>query len=130
MENSKLPPKSIINLLDNWDTGGLHGYAWDGGCEEQNARGIRVGHVMAQEIAHRLGLWWHTFTPGTPYPRSDGTIGTNEVCLDLTGPEPRLVDGSVYVYDIMSYGGRGSPPPKHWASAFTYGLLLDAINNR
>ena len=79
---------------------------------------------MAQEVAHCLGLWWHTFTEGGPYPRPDGTIGSDEICLDLTGPQPAII---TQTYDIMSYGGRGSPPPKHWASAFTYGKLLEAI---
>ena len=127
-----LPAGSTINLLDNWDFGGLHGLAnFDGAdrtSEEQNARDIRAGTVMAQEIAHALGLHWHTFTPGTPYPRDDGTIGSDEICLDLTGPQPVLHLGSLPTYDIMSYGNRGSPPPKHWASAFTYGALFAAIN--
>jgi|GEM_PF-2802274 hypothetical protein len=127
-----LPARAILNLLDNWDTGGLHGLAWDDrACEEQNARDIRIGHVMAQEVAHCLGLGWHTFTPGSPYPRSDGRIGDDEICLDLSGPQPAiLASDSIPIADIMSYGLRGSPPPKHWASAFTYLKLLEAIKAR
>jgi hypothetical protein len=118
---NELPSGSILNLLDNWDTGGIHGYAWDKACEEQNARDGRIGRVMAQEVAHCLGLWWHTFSEETPYPRADGTIGRNEIGIDLTGSQPALVVGAAPVYDIMSYQERT------WTSVFTYLKLLEAI---
>ncbi|MBI3866998.1 MAG: hypothetical protein HY299_00570 [Verrucomicrobia bacterium] len=119
-----LPPNSIIAILDNWDTHGLNGYAAGKRCETQNYKDyFRIGVVMAQEVSHCLGLWWHTFTPGTPYPRPDGSIGDDDIGLDLTGDQPRLISG---VYDFMSYNN-DSRYPKNWGSAFTYGKLLEAI---
>ena len=76
---------------------------------------------MAQEVAHTLGLWWHTFTPGSPYPRPDGTIESDAIGIDLRGPQPVLVIGSTPVYDIMSY------EENTWTSVFTYLKLLAAI---
>lgn len=127
-EVQNLPSGSRITILDNWYTGGLHGLAWVGGCETQNVRGLWCGVVMAQEIAHTLGLWWHTFTPNTPYPRPDGSIGSDEIGIDIRGVEPTLMIGSEPVYDIMSYNfSPGGGPPINWTSAFTYGQLITAI---
>jgi hypothetical protein len=131
---AELPAGSIINLLDNWDTGGLHGLASGKYTEEQNQRTSgRLGNVMAQEVAHALGLWWHTFTEGTPYPRSDGSIGPEDMGVNIIGPTPQLVtaDGAVEgrpgfgTYDIMSYH---TPPPTNWVSSFTYLELMKALN--
>lgn len=124
---TELPEGSIINLLDNWDSGGLHGLASGSRTEEQNQRtNERLGNVMAQEVAHALGLDWHTFTPGTPYPRSDGSLDPLDVGIDLTSGMPRIVDGTSR-FDIMSYH---TPPPSNWVSSFTYLQLMSAITAR
>jgi hypothetical protein len=57
-----LPPGSLVNYITPWDTGGLHGYAAGRRSEEQReVTGHRLGVTAAQEIAHTLGLWCHTF---------------------------------------------------------------------
>ena len=118
-----LPSGSIIALLDNWDTGGLHGYFWGNCCETQNPRdNLRSGVILAQEIAHCLGVWWHTFDPNSPYPHRDGVMDDDDLGLDLTGRAPQLVHGA---FDFMSYGL--DPAQRNWGSAFTYRALIAAI---
>jgi hypothetical protein len=138
---ANLPAGSRINLLDNWDTGGLHGYAWGLASEEQNERtGGRVGSTMAQEVAHNLGLWCHTFDVCTiyaQYPRKSGMIDAADMGFNVSGNfgrmDPQLVsrfdqrDANDTVSmngltaDFMSY----SFPT--WVSSFTYCLLVGQL---
>ena len=138
-----LPLGSKLNLLDNWDTGGLNGYAWGSACEEQNARDWRVGLVMAQEISHTFGNWCHTFDVCDAYPRPGGEIDPNDIGFNLSsnyghqfelvGPNgQRYPDDSISapgnVYDIMSYGPlKPGPAYSEWVSSFTYCQLVKAI---
>lgn len=97
------------------------------------------GIVMAQEVAHWLGLGWHAgpehlgedINLGFPY--AHGSIGTQVgVNVGATGlpvsaaaPVPVQVvssSSSAHVHDIMSYGG----PPK-WVSPYTYCAVMRAI---
>lgn len=74
-----------INLLDNWDTGGLHGYASGSYSEEQNARdGNRVGKTMAQKVSHTNGLPCHTFDPCYGYPHPQGHIDSFDFGFNLS----------------------------------------------
>ena len=124
---SDLPPNSVINVLNNWDSGGLHGLEHGRYTEEDNVRTDgRTGNTMAQEVSHTLGLWWHTFTDGGPYPRKDGRVDDNDIGIDMTGPTPKIVGGAATpVFDIMSYH---TPPPSNWVSSFTYLELMKALN--
>ena len=113
---NNLPSGSIINLLNNWDTGGLHGITQGRRNAEQNyPHDVRQGAVMAQEVAHSLGtftdnkLYNHTWTPNNPggYPDpgppppnltsgqvEHGRIEDGAICLDITGPNPQLLVNS------------------------------------
>jgi hypothetical protein len=133
---SDLPRQSIINLLDNWNSPGLHGEAIHNPgdppgsyvTDERNERtDERMGNTMAQELAHAMGLDWHTFSPGTPFP--DAILGNeamspDEIGIILTGPTPDIVHNR---YDIMSYR---VPPPTNWVSSFTYLELIKGITAR
>lgn len=83
------------------------------------------GPTMAQEIAHCYygPLTYHTFTPGSPYPRPDGTIGA-QVGVKTTPPFQTFpgytANGQPQTYDIMSYSNPA------WVSPFTYCNLIDA----
>jgi len=138
--NITVPSYSIVNMLDNWDTGGLHGLAWGQCDEEQNARDVRAGAVMAQEIAHSLSqvqgndglLFNHTFTQGNPGGFPDfpnGNIESDAMGLDLTGPIPQLLSNpaSDPTYDIMSYHVPIDPQHKNCPDPYTYGKLLAYI---
>jgi hypothetical protein len=79
-------------MLDNWDSGGLHGLAWCAASnrtgynasEEQNARDNRVGKTMAQEVAHEFGVVCNTFQPCDNYPHADtGHIDSADIGFDL-----------------------------------------------
>jgi hypothetical protein len=103
-----VPSYSILNMLDNWDYGGVHGLAWGQCSEEQNPQDIRAGATMVQEVAHSLSqvkgndgrLYNHTFTDGNPggFPdpgssdptknsdkKPHGRIESDAMGLDLTG---------------------------------------------
>ena len=126
-----LPAGAKINLLDNWDTGGLHGLSWGKASEEQNARDNRVGKVMAQEISHSNGLPCHTQDPCDNYPNSNGQIDKSDIGFNLSGDllrsdvhlvswyaERDIFDQSTAngaVYDFMSYNN-----PPIWVSSYTY----------
>ena len=77
------------------------------------------------QASSTVGLLWHTFTLGSPYPRPDGTVGPEEIGIDITGDEPKLVVGATPIYDIMSYH---VGPPKNWTSVYTYLTLMTAIS--
>jgi hypothetical protein len=127
MKLKELPKRSIIHRLDNWDVGGLHGEQAGNLTEGLNERtNQRMGKTMAQEISHALGLDWHTFSPGTPYPRGDrGPLDSSEFGINTTGSSPDIV--GPLRFDIMSYN---LPPPSNWISSFTYLELLKGITSR
>ena len=137
---ANLPVAIKINLLDNWDTGGLHGYAWGAASEEQNARtDHRAGKVMAQEIAHTFGLWCHTFDACYNYPHATtGHIDGSDVGFNLSGDlghsDVHLVslDGERDYFDGMTLGGRTGDfmsynGPPLWVSAYTYCQLVHVL---
>jgi hypothetical protein len=92
--------------------------------------------VMAQELSHSYGLWWHAQTewewadgpyafwnPEWPYWHT--SIGQPGVVLRAGSP-PAVMAGSGgagHVHDYMSYAG-----PPFWASPFTYCDLGDRLN--
>ena len=136
---ASLPPGSKINLLDNWDTGGLHGYADGAYSEEQNARdGNRVGKTMAQEVAHSDGLPCHTFDPCDAYPHPQGHIdsmdfgfnlsadlGRSDVHLVSFSGENSIDDKQTVagpLSDIMSYN-----QPPIWISSYTTCQLIGVL---
>jgi hypothetical protein len=135
---ANLPSGSKINLLDNWDTGGLHGYAWGEASEEQNVRDNRVGKTMAQEVAHNNGIWCHTFDACSNYPHKSGHIDFNDVGYDLSGDlgrsdiqlvsfdgEHDLSDGLTAVGPVSDFMSYNSPPL--WVSSYTYCQLISVI---
>ena len=137
---ANLPVAIKINLLDNWDTGGLHGYAWGAASEEQNARtDHRAGKVMAQEIAHTFGLWCHTFDACYNYPHATtGHIDGSDVGFNLSGDLGRSdihlvsLDGERDYFDGMTLGGRTGDfmsynGPPLWVSAYTYCQLVHVL---
>jgi len=86
--------------------------------------------VMAQEISHWLGLWWHAVSPAYPaddanadFPFSDATIGP-QVGVNLQNPTDPVLRGSG-VYDIMSY----APYSTNWFSPYSYCQLIGNIYN-
>jgi hypothetical protein len=137
---AKLPPGSKINLLDNWDTGGLHGYAWGMASEEQNARDTRVGATMAQEVSHNNGLWCHTFdgcTAQPNYPRKSGLIDPADIGFNVSGnagrPDVLLVSrlGQRNMTDAMPITGPTGDYMSYvapaWTSSFTYCMLIQQL---
>ena len=138
---ANLPAGSKINLLDNWDTGGLHGYAWGLASEEQNARtGGRAGSVMAQEVSHNHGLWCHTFDVCTlyaQYPRKSGMIDAADIGFNVSGNfggvDPQLVSRSDQrdAKDFVSVSGPTADYMSYsfptWVSSFTYCLMIGEL---
>ncbi len=86
------------------------------------------GRVMAQEVAHWIGLWWHAVSPTLPagmpnpdFPFADASIGP-QVGVSLEDPaNVQLLSGSG-VHDIMSYA-----TVNKWVSPYTYCDLIDDI---
>jgi hypothetical protein len=107
-----LPVDSLIFFLKAWDTGGQHGYAVGQRSDGENdVDKFRAGTVPAQEIAHSLGLWCHTFNrPCTSppyqlytYPRSNGRIGPTDIGIYNRYPL-RLISGSAGVKVVEQFG--------------------------
>ncbi len=151
-ELANLPSGSILNELDNWDSGGLHGLAFCAGTirtwnasEEQNARDARVGKTMAQEIAHDEGQECHTLNPCDNYPHGDPLLGNgtahidcSDIGFDVSGDTGSSAVQLVSLFgirdqsdnvietgrvsDFMSYN---SPPI--WGSTYTYCQLVNLI---
>jgi hypothetical protein len=133
----ELPPRSVINILNNWNTdqllrqsASLFGLTTGRVTEEENGQEPwRAGAVMAQELAHAYGLLWHTWSPGSPYPYGPhGPLAADDYGVNLTGSPPPLIGGD-HMVDIMSYeiGDLSTGGPSHWISSFTYLLLLESI---
>jgi hypothetical protein len=142
-ELARLPAGSLLNSLLNWGT--ANGYAAGLRSEEENGRtGSSVpGSTMAQEVAHSLSLWWHTFdgcgnTDPHIYPRCNASIGTETGFktttytippLDSTPfetgihPIPPTTSAGTTV-DYMSY--TFTP---NWTSPFTYCTLMRALGS-
>jgi hypothetical protein len=85
-----------------------------------------AGPTIAQEHAHWYIGSWHTFDADSPYPRADGSLGS-QTGLRIIGPffaaptNLRTYPGTT-TRDIMSYG-----PPAIWISPYTYCRLLEMI---
>lgn len=101
------------------------GYAAGRRMNGQNALGVDTGTVMAQEVAHSYGMWWHAVATEHPadlsnplFPYPHGSVGTQvgvktEPALSLVLP---FADrGLSHTHDFMSYG-----PSPSWVSPFTY----------
>ncbi len=118
---ASLPAGSRIYLLQpegNSATGMASHSGWMNG---QNNGGEGAGWVMAQEVGHSFGLWWHVpgndaADPNYDYPYSEGNIGLQ------TGFDTRSLQAMPRgMRDIMSYFH------PDWVSPFTYCALLRII---
>lgn len=118
---ASLPAGSRIYLLQpegNSATGMASHSGWMNG---QNNGGEGAGWVMAQEVGHSFGLWWHVpgndaEDPNYDYPYSEGNIG-RQTGFDTRSQQP-MPRG---MRDIMSYYH------PDWVSPFTYCALLRVI---
>ncbi len=83
------------------------------------------GPTLAHEMGHALGVWPHTFDPGSPYPRKDGFVGINPgIKTHFRPPQvvPSKVGGNKASFDIMSYTA------PYWVSDFNYCQLLSLLS--
>jgi hypothetical protein len=135
---ARLPSGSLLNRMVG--VPGASGFATgDGISRQENGRtaGLKPGSTMAQEVAHTLGLWWHTFDP-MPYPRpADSSVGP-ETGYKTTwhdipalgfgiGPIAPTNSGTLntpLTVDYMGYDVNNT----NWTSPFTYCTLLAAIS--
>jgi hypothetical protein len=118
---ASLPAGSRIYLLQP-EGDRLTGMASHSGwLNGQNVQGDGAGWVMAQEVGHSFGLWWHApgndaADPNFDYPYSGGNIGLQ------TGFDTRSLQALPRgMRDIMSYFN------PNWISPFTYCALLGVI---
>jgi hypothetical protein len=138
---ANLPAGSKVNLLDNWDTGGLHGFSFGYVSEEQNARTDgRIGATMAHEISHTNGLWCHTFDICELYPsfpRKSGLIDVHDIGFNISRnyghQTPQLVTFGGQFHssgfqtveaptgDLMSYVF------PQWISSYTYCTYISML---
>jgi hypothetical protein len=158
---SILDEGSLIHFLKPWDTGGGHGYASGNRSDaENNVSNFRAGVVPAQEIAHSLGLWCHTFNQpctsppyqASSYPRPRGFIDWSDVGIYARYPL-RLITGTAGVKVPQQLRAAFAPdgsgnslwrddphsvsdimsynvPPTSWVSSVTYCQLLRAVTDR
>lgn len=121
---------SRIYLLQP-DDNSLSGYASGGGgwMNGQNNRGNPgFGIVMAQEVSHSFGGWWHADSaahpvdaladPAFPYPHSSVgvQVGFNTIIFQPVPP----TSASGHTHDYMGYGD-----PPAWTSPYTYCRMID-----
>jgi hypothetical protein len=100
----------------------------------QNATGISTGSIMAQEVAHSYGMWWHAVAPEHPadlanplYPFPHGSMGSQigvKTEPGFTLFMPLYSYGSIHIHDFMSYG-----PSPTWVSPFTYCTYLNTLTS-
>lgn len=110
------------------------GYAEGRRMNGQNALGAKTGIIMAQEVAHAYGMWWHAVATEHPadlsnplFPYLHGSVGTQvgvktEPILSLVLPLSNR--GLSHTHDFMSYG-----PSPSWVSPFTYCTFLNTLTS-
>jgi hypothetical protein len=91
-----------------------------------------LGFVMAHEVCHAYGLWWHVVSPpehtadlpNDEYLHSHGSIGW-QIGINMSNPTaPQVVAPAAgdHVHDLMVYGG-----PPIWISPYTYCALMESL---
>jgi hypothetical protein len=120
---ASLPTGSRLYLLQP-ESGGINGQAaHNGRMNGQDTLGGASGWVMAQEVAHSYGLWWHApgndaADPNWDYPYTYGYIGP-QVGFDTRSLQPLGLGRGMH--DIMSYF------TPYWVSPYTYCALLAVL---
>jgi len=118
---ASMPAGSRIYLLQPEESNIAGMASSSGWLNGQNNRGDAAGWVMAQEVGHSFGLWWHApgndaADPNYDYPYTEGNVGW-QVGFDIRSLQamPRGM------HDIMSYFN------PDWVSPFTYCAILRVI---
>ncbi len=128
-----------ICLLQPEDTCGC-GYASGRRMNGQNSRSaFQPGAIMAQEVAHSYGEWWHAVSipdhdadlPRAEFPYGHTSIG-NQVGIStrvitsagfFTIQTVPPVQSGGHTHDFMGYGG-----PPIWVSPYSYCALIDRFS--
>ncbi len=96
---------------------------------ENNRDPDGVGLVMAQEVSHAVGPWWHASSeahpaelpdPAFPYPHSSvgAQTGFNTMIFQPVPPS----SSSGHTHDYMGYGD-----PPAWTSPYSYCRMIDVF---
>lgn len=96
---------------------------------ENNRDDLGVGLVMAQEVSHAVGPWWHASSSAHPaelpdpeFPYAHSSVGTqvgfNTIIFQPVPP----TSSSGHTHDYMGYGD-----PPAWTSPYSYCRMIDVF---